>query len=86
MAYNPDLGLFYVAGTVRTSTFVRYGDTFKLGQRYVGGTQAAPIGSPMSGTFTALGQNRTRLRLTQTQQHAAHPLSRTTATKIRSGH
>jgi quinohemoprotein ethanol dehydrogenase len=55
MAYNPELGLFYVAGTVRTSSFVRNGDVYKLGQRYTGGSQAAPIGSPMSGTFTAIG-------------------------------
>jgi hypothetical protein len=34
----------YVSGTIRTSAFARYGDTYKLGLRYVGGTQAAPIG------------------------------------------
>jgi quinohemoprotein ethanol dehydrogenase len=54
MPYSPDTGYFYVPGTVRTSAFTRFGDTFKLGQRYVGGSQSAPIGSPMSGTFTAI--------------------------------
>ena len=34
--YSPDTGYFYVPGTVRTSAFARYGDTYKLGQRYVG--------------------------------------------------
>ena len=54
MSYNPDTGSFYVVATVRTSAFVRYGDTFKKGLRYVGGTQSALIGSPMGGTFTAV--------------------------------
>ena len=55
MPYSPDTGLLYVPGTIRASAFVRYGDnTWKNGQRYVGGTQAAPIGSAMSGTFTAI--------------------------------
>src|SRR5712691_8949725 len=52
--YSPDTGYFYVPGTIRTGAFARYGDKFILGQRYVGGTQAAPIGSPMTGTFTAI--------------------------------
>jgi alcohol dehydrogenase (cytochrome c) len=52
--YSPDTGFFYVPGTVRTSAFTRFGDTFKVGQRYTGGSQSAPIGSPMSGTFTAI--------------------------------
>jgi hypothetical protein len=51
----------YVSGTIRTSAFARYGDTYKLGLRYVGGTQAAPIGSPMSGTFTAIGGNTNKI-------------------------
>ena len=54
MPYSPDTGYFYVPGTVRTSAFTRYGDTYKLGLRYTGGGQAAPIGSSMSGTFTAI--------------------------------
>ena len=45
MPYSPDTGYFYVPGTVRTSAFTRYGDKYVRGQRYVGGTQAAPIGS-----------------------------------------
>jgi quinohemoprotein ethanol dehydrogenase len=61
MSYNPDTGSFYVVATVRTSAFVRYGDTFKKGLRYVGGTQSAPIGSPMGGTFTALGGNTNKI-------------------------
>ena len=43
MSYNPDTGFFYVPGTVRTSAFARYGDTYKKGKQYNGGTQAAPI-------------------------------------------
>ena len=39
---------------MRTSAFGRYSDKFLRGQRYVGGTQAAPIGTVMSGTFTAM--------------------------------
>ena len=61
MSYNPDTGSFYVVATVRTSAFGRYGDTFKKGLRYVGGTQSAPIGSPMSGTFTAVGGNTNKI-------------------------
>jgi quinohemoprotein ethanol dehydrogenase len=61
MSYNPDTGSLYVPGTIRTSVFARYGDTYKLGLRYVGGTQAAPIGSPMSGTFTAIGGNTNKI-------------------------
>jgi hypothetical protein len=61
MSYNPETGSFYVSGTIRTSAFARYGDTYKLGLRYVGGTQAAPIGSPMSGTLTAIGGNTNKI-------------------------
>src|SRR4029078_1998392 len=49
MSYNPETGSFYVPGTIRTSAFARYGDTYKLGLRYTGGTQAAAIGSPRRG-------------------------------------
>src|SRR5260370_15477364 len=52
--YSPDTGYFYVPGTVRTGAFARYGDKFLVGQRYVGGTQAAPIGTQMTGTFPAI--------------------------------
>ncbi len=52
MPYSPDTGLFYVPGTIRTSTFLRYGDQYKHGQRYVGGTQAAPIGSQFGGVHS----------------------------------
>jgi quinohemoprotein ethanol dehydrogenase len=61
MSYNPETGSFFVSGTVRTSAFARYGDTYKLGLRYTGGTQAAPIGSAMSGTFTAIGGNTNKI-------------------------
>jgi alcohol dehydrogenase (cytochrome c) len=61
MAYNPDTGFLYVAGTVRTSAFTRYADTYKKGARYFGGSQAAPIGSPMSGTFTAIGATTNKI-------------------------
>ncbi len=54
MPYDPDTGYFYVPGSIRASTFVRYGDTYKKGLRYVGGTQAPPIGAPLAGTFTAI--------------------------------
>jgi quinohemoprotein ethanol dehydrogenase len=61
MSYNPDTGNFYVPGTVRTAAFARFGDTYKKGLRYVGGTQAAPIGSVMSGTFSAVGGSTNKI-------------------------
>jgi alcohol dehydrogenase (cytochrome c) len=61
MPYSPDTGMLYVDGTVRTSVFARYAQDWKNGMRYVGGTQAAPIGSPMSGTFTALNGNTNKI-------------------------
>jgi quinohemoprotein ethanol dehydrogenase len=61
MPYNPDTGYFYVPGTIRTSAFVRYGDKYKLGQRYMGGSFTGPIGSPMSGTFTAIESKTNRI-------------------------
>jgi alcohol dehydrogenase (cytochrome c) len=54
MPYSPDTGYFYVPGTVRTSAFVRNDSKYTNGQRYTGGGQTAPIGSTMSGTFTAI--------------------------------
>jgi quinohemoprotein ethanol dehydrogenase len=59
--YSPDTGYFYVPGTVRTSAFTRYGDKFFLGKRYTGGSQAAPIGSPQSGTFTAIDSKTNKI-------------------------
>jgi alcohol dehydrogenase (cytochrome c) len=61
MPYNPETGYFYVPGTVRTSTFVRFSDTFVKGKRYVGGTQSAPIGSSLTGTFTALDSKTNKI-------------------------
>jgi len=61
MSYNPDTGFLYVPGTIRTSAFARYGDTYKKGKQYNGGTQAAPIGSAMSGNWTAIGGNTNKV-------------------------
>ena len=61
MPYDPDTGYFYVPGTIRPSTFVRYGDTYKHGLRYVGGTQAPPIGAPLAGTFTAINATTNKI-------------------------
>jgi quinohemoprotein ethanol dehydrogenase len=61
MPYDPDTGYFYVPGTIRPSTFVRYGDTYKKGLRYVGGTQAPPIGAPLAGTFTAIDSHTNKI-------------------------
>jgi quinohemoprotein ethanol dehydrogenase len=69
MPYNPDTGYFYVPGTVRTSAFTRYGDKFKLGKRYDGGSQAAPIGSPQTGTFTAIDSKTNKIVWQQTQPY-----------------
>src|SRR5207245_8317857 len=71
MPYSPDTGYFYVPGTVRTSAFTRFSDKYVLGLRYTGGSQSAPINSPMSGTFTAIDgktnkiawQNKTPFRI-----------------------
>jgi quinohemoprotein ethanol dehydrogenase len=54
MPYSPDTGYFYVPASIRTGAFVRYGDTYKRGQRYAAGNFSAPIGSPQAGTFTAI--------------------------------
>src|SRR5262249_58082456 len=61
MSYNPDAGFLYVPGTIRTSAFARYGDTYKKGKQYNGGTQAAPIGSAMSGNWTAIASNTNKV-------------------------
>jgi quinohemoprotein ethanol dehydrogenase len=61
MPYDPDTGFFYVPGTIRSSTFARYGDIYKNGLRYVGGTQSAPIGSQFGGTFTAIDSHTNKI-------------------------
>ena len=61
MPYSPDTGYFYVPGTVRNSAFTRYGDKYVRGLRYVGGGQSSPIGSPMSGTFTAIDSKTNKI-------------------------
>jgi alcohol dehydrogenase (cytochrome c) len=61
MSYNPETGFFYVPGTIRTSSYVQHGDVWKQGLHYNGGTQAAPIGSPMGGTFTAIGDSTNKI-------------------------
>jgi quinohemoprotein ethanol dehydrogenase len=61
MSYNPETGYFFVPGTIPTSAFARYGDQYKKGKQYNGGTQAAPIGSEMSGTWTAITGNTNKI-------------------------
>jgi alcohol dehydrogenase (cytochrome c) len=61
MPYSPDTGYFYVPAGIRTGAFVRYGDTYKRGQRYVAGNFSAPIGSPQAGTFTAISGATNRI-------------------------
>jgi quinohemoprotein ethanol dehydrogenase len=61
MSYNPETGNFYVPATIRTSAFARYDTKFTKGKRYDGGTQAAPIGSEMSGTFTAVAASTNKI-------------------------
>lgn len=62
MPYSPETGYFYVPGSVRTSAFTRYGDNkYVVGKRYVGGVQTAPIGTAMSGTFTAIDSRTNKI-------------------------
>ena len=61
MPYSPDTGYFYVPASIRTGAFVRYGDTYKRGQRYVAGNLSAPIGSPQAGTFTAISSTNNKI-------------------------
>jgi quinohemoprotein ethanol dehydrogenase len=62
MPYSPDTGYFYVPGSIRNTAFVRHEDTYKRGQRYMGGSLAAtPIGSPLGGTFTAIGSTTNKI-------------------------
>jgi quinohemoprotein ethanol dehydrogenase len=61
VSYSPDTGYLYVAGTVRPSAYIRYKDTYKRGQRYIGGGLATPIGSPQAGTFTALNSTTNKI-------------------------
>ena len=61
MPYSPDTGYFYVPASIRTGAFVRYGDTYKHGRRYVAGNLSSPIGSPQAGTFTAINSASNRI-------------------------
>jgi alcohol dehydrogenase (cytochrome c) len=61
MPYNPDAGFFYVPGTIRTSVFSRVPSEYSTGKRYTNGTQAPPIGSPLSGTFTAIDSRTNKI-------------------------
>jgi quinohemoprotein ethanol dehydrogenase len=61
MPYSPDTGYFYVPGTIRTSTFSRVPSQYTTGLRYTNGTQAPPIGSPLSGTFTAIDSHTNKI-------------------------
>ncbi|HKM74316.1 MAG TPA: PQQ-binding-like beta-propeller repeat protein [Stellaceae bacterium] len=61
MPYSPDTGFLYVPGTIRTSTFSRVPSQYTTGLRYTNGTQAPPIGSPLSGTFTAIESHTNKI-------------------------
>jgi quinohemoprotein ethanol dehydrogenase len=61
MPYSPDTGFLYVPGTIRTSTFSRVPSQYSNGLRYTNGTQAPPIGSPLSGTFTAIDSHTNKI-------------------------
>ena len=80
MSYNPDTGSFYVPATIRTSAFSRYDTKYTKGKRYDGGTQAAPIGSAMSGTFTAVGGNTNKIVWQKKTPHRIGGGSGSTAT------
>jgi len=59
--YSPDTGYFYVSGTVRTSAYWRKAKEFVRGKSYGGGAQAPPVGSSMSGTFTAIDSKTNKI-------------------------
>jgi alcohol dehydrogenase (cytochrome c) len=61
MPYSPDTGYLYVPGTIRTSVFSRVPSQYSTGKRYTNGTQAPPIGSPLSGTFTAIDSSTNKI-------------------------
>jgi quinohemoprotein ethanol dehydrogenase len=61
MPYDPDTGYLYVPGTIRTSVFSRVPSQYSTGRRYTNGTQAPPIGSPLSGTFTAINSTTNKI-------------------------
>jgi quinohemoprotein ethanol dehydrogenase len=61
MPYNPDTGYFYVPATIRTSSFSRVPSKYATGLRYTNGTQAPPIGSALSGTFTAIDSTTNKI-------------------------
>jgi alcohol dehydrogenase (cytochrome c) len=61
MPYSPDTGYLYVPGTIRTSVFSRVPSQYTTGLRYTNGTQAPPIGSPLSGTFTAIDSKTNKI-------------------------
>jgi alcohol dehydrogenase (cytochrome c) len=61
MPYSPDTGFLYVPGTIRTSTFSRVPSQYSNGLRYTNGTQAPPIGSALSGTFTAIDSRTNKI-------------------------
>jgi alcohol dehydrogenase (cytochrome c) len=61
MPYDPDTGYLYVPGTIRTSVFSRVPSQYATGRRYTNGTQAPPIGSALSGTFTAIDSRTNKI-------------------------
>ena len=55
MPYSPDTGLSLRPGhDPHERVLARTRASTRTGQRYTNGTQAPPIGSPLSGTFTAI--------------------------------
>lgn len=61
MSFSRDTGYFYVPGSVRTSAYARLPSEYIRGSRYTSGTQTAPIGTPMTGTFTAIDSRTNRI-------------------------
>ena len=60
--YSPSTRYFYVSGTVRTSAYTRSGKReFVPGKSYGRGSQVTPVGSPMSGTFTAIDSTTNKI-------------------------
>src|SRR5207237_5502579 len=47
--------------TIRTSVFSRVPSQYATGRRYTNGTQAPPIGSALSGTFTAIDSTTNKI-------------------------
>jgi len=68
MPYPPTLLTLYVPCTF-VPVLHTYGDKFKLGKRYDGGSQAAPIGSPDRHVHKPSTVRRNTIVLQQTQPY-----------------